>query len=755
MWTLTLALYFVCAAVLGAAGRRLGRWALLVAGLPFIVHLAATIAIARDGTPHSEVISWVPDLGLAIGFRVGGFGVVLSALVAGIGSIIVAFSRQYFGAGPRLVRFLALLALFTGGMAGIVTSDELFGLFLFWEVTTVASYLLIGFDHHRAEARAAALQAVLVTGAGGLSLLAGFVVLSSAAGTTSIAAMTTSPPTGTGVTVALVLIMLGAFTKSAQTPFHFWLPGAMAAPTPASAYLHSATMVKAGVVLLAMFAPIFSAHPLWEPVVVWVGLTTMVVGGVAALGQRDLKLLLAHGTVSQLGFMMALIGLGLVAAALAVLVAHALFKAGLFLIVGTIDKITGTRDIDRLSGLGRSAPALAATAAVLTSSMAAVPPLLGFAAKEAAFDALVGRGAWWPLLVAAVASAVTVMYSIRFWWGAFATTSAPVTAVERRWGSLVAGSGLLAFLSLSLGLSPDGLGEVLADAADQSLKLVLWPGITTALGVSAAVLVLGAGSARLLAYRPAVAWRGLSLDRAYVRSLWLLNRTADRITGIVQSGSLPVYLAVILGTVVTVPTLVWLTDWEGNLALPIANGVAEVVLSAIAVAAAVAAARATRRLAAVLSLGAVGYAIAGLFVTFGAPDLALTQLLVETLTVAVFALVLIKLPRRFGVEPASLSRRLRIAVAGAVGVFAALAGVAITTVTPDRSVAEAYVENAVAAGGANVVNVILTNFRALDTLGEITVLAAAALGVGALVAARPRVAGRTETDQGTSIGVPS
>lgn len=735
LWTLILAAYFIAAALLGLAGTRLARSTVAVAVAPFLLHGFAVVATAGDATsgPVFERIEWVPTLGLGLGFRLDGLTLLLSALVAGIGALIVFYSWRYFGNGPKLNRFLALLALFTGGMAGIVISDDLFGLFVFWEITTAASYLLIGFDHEEAQARASALQAALVTTAGGLAMLAGFVVLAIEGGTTSITELAAAPPQGTVVGVALFLVFLGAFTKSAQFPFQFWLPGAMAAPTPASAYLHSATMVKAGIVLLILLAPAFASAAVWAPVIVTVGLATMVVGGVAALGQRDLKLLLAYSTVSQLGFMTALIGLDLIAAAVAVLVGHALFKAGLFLVVGTIDKKFGTRNIGELNGVRRRAPVLAWAGGLLAMSMAGVPPLLGFATKEGAFDGLVGGSHWLVLGIVATASVVTVVYSARFWWGAFGGAS-DEPAVSPAW--LAAPPAFLAVAALAVGLAPGWLAPIITDGTAQKVKLVLWPGFTTALAISTAVLVVGGVAAGwFLRAAPSLRKSPVSSAAVYRGALRGLNRVADVVTGIVQNGSLPVYLVIILVTVVAVPLVVWLEGWEAPLAVPFANNVAEIAVAAVAIVAALAAARVERRLAAVLMLGTVGYSVAGIYVLFGAPDLALTQILVETLTVALFALVLAKLPRRFGVEPRSLSRRVRILVAALVGVFAATAAVVISSVDAPRDVAAAYLENAPEAGGTNVVNVILTNFRALDTLGEITVLAAAALGISALVRA--------------------
>jgi multicomponent Na+:H+ antiporter subunit A len=769
----TIAAYFVTAAVLGLAGARLGKVIRVVAIVPFAWQLAfvAVAALETERRDSTESFAWIPSLGVSVSFRIDALTLVLTTVVAAVGFLIVVYSGRYMTDPGRRSRFLALMVLFSGGMAGLVVSDDLFGLFVFWEVTTVASYLLIGFDDNRPPARAAALQAILVTAAGGLAMLAGFVLVAAATGSSSITAIAASPPSGTAVTAALVLIMLGAFTKSAQFPFHFWLPGAMTAPTPASAYLHSATMVNAGIVLLILLAPAFGNEALWIGTVTAVGLVTMVVGATQAMRQRDLKLLLAHSTVSQLGFMTALIGLGITGVALAVLVGHAAFKASLFLVVGVIDKDMGTRDITRLSGLGRSRPGLAVVAGAAAMSMAGVPPLLGFVTKEAAFDALIADGAWVTLTVAALASVLTVAYTARFFFGAFgAFGSGDDSAVAPERPSpagLILPAAALAAASLALGIVPGGLESAVGEATNQATALVLWPGWKPALAISAFVIAAGA-SLHLMVAQTEVRERRLTLTRTlglptahgvYQAAIRGLNRVADFVTGLVQNGSLPVYVAVIITTVVVVPGAVWFTSVDPSPTWSAANGAPEIVLAAVAIAAGLAATRAQRRMAAALLLGGVGFAVSGLYLTFGAPDLALTQLLIETFTIALFAFVLARLPRRFGIGPRSLSRPVRIAVAALAGAFVTGAALLAGSVSPDRGVAEFYVANAPTAEGRNVVNVILTDFRALDTLGEITVLAAAGIGVAALVRAGRRKTTDSEdsenppTDARVEVGV--
>ena len=732
---LSIAAYFVTAAVVGVAGARLRRWLVPVALVPFGLQLMYVAVAAADFDSQVVAVDWLPSLGIELGFRVDALTLLLTAIVAGVGLLIVIYSASYMTDPARRARFLAQLVFFSGAMAGVVAADDLYGLFVFWEATTVASYLLIGFGNERSAARSAALQALLVTTLGALAMLGGFVLLALEAGTTSISAIVTAPPSGATVTVALLLIFVGAFTKSAQFPFQFWLPGAMAAPTPASAYLHSATMVKAGIVLLLLLAPGFSDEPVWAVAVTGTGLITMVLGAIEAIRQHDLKLLLAHGTVSQLGFITALLGVGLTGVALAVLVAHAMFKAALFLVVGIIDTATGTRDIRHLSGLGRHSPGLALVAALAAASMAGLPPLAGFVTKEAAFDRLIGDASWVALAVIALASALTVTYTARFWWGAFGGADGPAEGTRRAHPGLLVPPALLTASSLALGVAPGPLGDAVESATGDAPKLLLWPGWKLALLVSALVIALGAALHLIEQRRPlrVLHRRVPSTEGVYDAAVRGVIRTADGATGLLQNGSLPVYLAVIVSSVLVVPGVIWLVTADVDPSWVLANGSAEVVLAAVAITAAVASARVQRRMAAALLLGAVGFAVAGIFVTFGAPDLALTQLLVETFTVALFAFVLAKLPRRFGPDPRSLSRRVRLAVAVLAGTVVTTAALAATTVAPDRSVAQFYVDNAVAAGGRNVVNVILTDFRALDTLGEITVLGAAAIGVGALV----------------------
>ncbi len=748
-------IHFVIAAALVMFRRALGRWAFLIGATGPVAVLLWVATRGSDivgGTALKETISWVPSLDLAFDFRIDGYALLFLLVIAGAGLPIFLYSSRYFSSSPRATSFAATMTLFAGAMVGLVGSDHLLALFVFWELTTISSYLLIGYDDKKAAARSAALHAALVTGAGGLAMLGGLVLLAGESGTYSLAAIVESPPAQSGVvTLAWALVLLGAVTKSAQFPFHAWLPGAMAAPTPASAFLHSATMVKAGIFLVGRVgAAATAATDWWQPALIAIGFATMVIGGWRALRQHDLKLLLAFGTVSQLGFIFLLVGSGvpeLVFGGLAILLGHALFKATLFLVVGTIDHEVGTRDLRRLSGLRQSMPAVFWIATAASLSMAAVPLSLGFAAKEAAFDGLLGQS---PLLVAAaaLASVLTVAYTSRFLVGAFGghhEGSEPAGGQVRSPRSLLLWApAALATVSVVFGLLPGRLFP-LVDAASEAVsgvakagKLVIWPGLVPALAWSLASLSAGLLLARQSGFLDratarvgAAAARLPSADGAYRRSIPALLGFADRSSSLLQNGSLPAYLATILIVAVSAPTVAVLAN-QPSFAVPRSGSLLEWVLGLLIVGFAVSLAFVRRRFAVVILLGGVGYGIAGLYSVLGGPDLTLTQLLVETLAIALFAFVLRHLPAAF-TRPAT-ARLPRLAVALLVGGFVFGAGLLVNAARSTRTVSATYLADSVPeAAGGNVVNVILVDFRAFDTLGEITVLVAATLGVAGLV----------------------
>jgi len=759
---LTLLTIISLGAVVGFVGRsRLGRWGALAFGAPLAIAaiaLASRLPEALDGRYRSESYRWIDSLDVGFTFRTDGFGLMMGLIVAVIGVAIAVYSAAYFDDGADIARIAGPITAFAGAMLGLVLADDVITLFVFWELTSITSFLLIGFDDEEPAAIASARKALLVTGAGGLALLGGLVILAAQAGTTRLSDIVADGPTGTLVDVALVLVLVGAFSKSAQVPLHFWLPGAMKAPTPISAYLHSATMVKAGVVLIARLAPGFADTGLWRPLVVIVGGTTMVWGGMRALRQFDVKLLLAHGTVSQLGLLTVLAGFGTSATtftAVAMLLTHALFKAPLFMVVGAVDHATGTRDIRHLGGLARRLPVLAVVGGLAAASMAALPPLLGFASKEKALDALVRAepGGWGvaAAIVVTLGSVLTVAYTVRWWWGIFGRWS-PVRRLSEPHHhaasvGLVAPAAVFAALGLALGMGSSWFGDRLAelatslDAGTSSKYLTLWAGVNTALVLSIVAVVGGVAVART---GPRTEhWKAPPTPTGDGVYQWLydgLLHLAKRVTRIVQNGSLPAYVGVVFLTLAIALAAAMLRGGGGDdVDVVWADSVLQVVLAALVAILAVGVTVVTRRFTAALLLGGAGTFIALIFLFWGAPDLALTQVLVETLSLVVLLLVLRHLPERFSRQASWAPRGVRLGIAVGVGAlvtaFAWMAGTTRVGVPPNEALADLAVPE---AGGRNIVNVILVDFRAADTLGEIAVLGLAAVGVANLVRAARR-----------------
>jgi multicomponent Na+:H+ antiporter subunit A len=785
MMLIILVVHLVAGVLAIAFGARWGRralWVALAGPVLALVWLTVQAPDVIDGKIVTERLQWVPALGIDFDLRLDGFGLLMAFLVAGVGVLVLAYGGSYLAPrGDDVGRLIGLLALFAGAMLGLVWSDNLIGLFTFWELTSITSYLLIGNRHSEPRARAAALQALLVTSLGGLVMLAGFILVGQAAGTFSMSALLADPPAASAtVTVGLLLVLIGAMTKSAQYPFHSWLPGAMVAPTPVSAYLHSATMVKAGIYVVARFAPVFALVSPWRTVVLCVGLVTMIAGGLRAWRQYDLKLLLAYGTVSQLGFLFVLFGTGLAGATFAaglLIVAHALFKATLFMVVGIVDHETGTRDFRRIDRLPSSWNPVRVVTIAAAASMAGIPLTIGFLAKESAYDAFahgqIGSAAL-VLTALVVGSAITLAYTVRFVVGGFFSPArdthrrrAVTPAHGVRW-SFLAPPAVLAGAGVLFGVVP-ALIDPFVDTAVRALvpgsdppAVALWHGVSLALVLSLVTYVIGgllAWARDALSYALSRGSRITSSESVYLGALRGVNRIADRVTGVVQSGSLPVYLGVILATAAVVPAvaLVGADAWPTSVDLvPVA---AQVPIGAIVVGSALAAAVTRRRFAAALCVGVTGYGMAGLFVLQGAPDLALTQVTVETLTVVVFVVVMRRLPDRFSAPTDRAVNRWRILVASAVALmvfgFALVAGGARTADPISREIVERSLPD---AHGRNIVNVILVDFRGFDTMGEITVLATAAIGSVALARAvrrRPRAGAPSETPAAAPLREPT
>jgi multicomponent Na+:H+ antiporter subunit A len=769
MLTVAVAVVFGLAVVTPLLVRALGRdagyvGAAVLAGLA--VWLGSTGTAVLDGEAVVSRFDWVAAVGLGVALRMDALGLLFALIVLGIGAIVLAYGARYFGRDdPRAGRYLTLLTAFAGAMLGLVLADDVILLFVFWELTSVTSFFLIG---GMGDGKQGALRAFLTTALGGLALLGAVVLLSVVTGSSSLPEVLASGAalTDTGlVPVVIVLLLLAAGTKSAQLPFHFWLPGAMVAPTPVSTYLHAATMVKAGIYLLLRFTPLFAGDAGWQVPLVLGGLATAVFGAVVALRKTDLKALLAYSTVSQLGLLVGLIGIGTplaIAAAALHTLAHALFKATLFMTVGIVDHETGTRDLRELGGLRRTLPTTAVAAGLAALSMSGLPPLLGFVSKEEAFASFVELGdpGWLggtAAVMAVAASIGTFAYSARFYLRTFEgperthSHAAPIGFVAP--ALVTAGTGL------ALGLAVPRL-DALVNAVSRDvtgtsveLHLALWHGFELPLFMSFAVV--GLGGALVLA-RTRVetfqsGFRAPSGESVFDRTYDAVLTFGSRVGRTASSDAPPTYLlpivAVVLVVGIELTSQVELTAL-GDPAPWLAADWAVVLLLAACILGVV---QARSRLAAVATLGLTGFTVAGWFVLLGAPDLALTQLLVETLTVALVVVVFRRLPASFarGGRPRKIVAGI---IAVGVGTLTGLATYAFTGRRPISEVGQRFLEEGEGlTGGANVVNTILVDFRALDTLGEITVIAAAAAAIVALVRfseerAVPRPSGPTDVD---------
>ncbi len=725
-------------------------------------------------------LQWVPELSMNITLRFDALAAIMSVLVLAIGALVLFYCADYFHhhdghTEKRLPSFAAELVAFSGAMFGLVVSDNMLVLYVFWELTTVLSFLLVGHYAERATSRRAATQALLVTTAGGLAMLVGIVILGNIAGTYLLSELVAAPPTGLAASVAVVLVLFGALSKSAIVPMHFWLPGAMAAPTPVSAYLHAAAMVKAGVYLVARLTPGFADLPPWRPMVVTLGVVTVLLAGWRAVREYDLKLILAFGTVSQLGLISVMVGTGggdMMLAGLTMLCAHAMFKAALFMVVGVIDHTTGTRDIRRLAWLGQRSRPLLIIAVGATASMAALPPFLGFVAKEADFETLAhsaSLGAAAPYVLAGIVlgSVFTTIYSLRFLWGAFARKGRPspsklVAEMHRPPASFLVAPAILAAAGLVFGLWPAGLDNVLHGYADtmpggEEYELALWHGVGLPLLLSVLVLAVGTaaflGRSRLRRFRVGYLPLG-NADRIYDAVVHGADLLSWRLTGSTQRGSIPATQSVVLCTLVLVPVAALALGARDRPEFALWDSPLQVVVGLLILAAALGATVMRNRLAAVLLVGVTGYGCGAIFAFHGAPDLALTQFLVETLTLVIFVLVLRTLPAEADRADIKRNRLPRAALALAVGAtvttlavfaMAARTGVGIAALLPDAAYYRGH--------GANTVNVLLVDIRAWDTLGEISVLLVAATGVASMVfrhrrfGAAPRVADAGEPDR--------
>ena len=754
-------------ALLPARVSRFGRttiaWSAAVAPLCGLVLLYAMGWGVFDGTVVAMSQPWVTDLGLDFALRLDGLALLFATLIFGIGALVILYARYYMAPADPFARFLSMLLVFMGAMIGIALSDNLLLTLVFWELTSVASFLLIGYWHRRPDARQGAVMALTVTGLGGLALIAGALLLGHIAGTFTLSEIVQR---GDAIRAhewypaALVLILLGAFTKSAQFPFHFWLPNAMAAPTPASAYLHSATMVKAGIFLLARLWPALSGTDLWFWLVGGTGMGTLVFGAYAAMFRHDLKGLLAYSTISHLGLITLLLGLNSRLAAVAAvfhIMNHATFKASLFMAAGIIDHETGTRDMRKLAGLWRSMPHTGALAMVAAAAMAGVPLLNGFLSKEMFFAETLelqslGVVGYLVPVAATLAAVFSVAYSTRFIHDVFFNGEAKGLSRTPhdppRW--MLIPVEVLVAICLLVGIAPRFAIGPLLDAAAGSVvggavpvySLALWHGFNLPFAMSVVAIIGGVIVYFVLQRRFGLHARDrhdrLSGHRLFQNALDALTSLATRVAR-VADGTLRRQVAVLLLVALAGAALPFAAPTAPRELAVVTDMTPVAILAwlvlAIATVAVVALHR--HRLTALVLTGAIGLVVSLAFAFFSAPDLALTQLAVEVVTVLVMLFALPFLPDTAARDSSALrhARDVCIAVAAGVGMGG---GAWFMLTSEGRSVSAEYLARSISeAGGTNVVNVILVDFRGFDTYGEITVLAIAALGIATLLGSRP------------------
>ncbi|WP_417534224.1 monovalent cation/H+ antiporter subunit A [Marinobacterium stanieri] len=742
---------------------RFGRsaCALMTAILPavalFMVLYAAPQVFA--GTTLQESFSWIPSLGLELSFRLDGLALLFCLLILGIGLLIILYARYYLSEQDSMSRFYAYLILFMTAMVGIVTANNLIQLWLFWELTSISSFLLISFWNHKSEARKGARMALTVTGAGGLALLAGLLLIAHIVGSYDLSVVLASGDTlreHSAYPVALVLVLLGAFTKSAQFPFHFWLPHAMAAPTPVSAYLHSATMVKAGIFLLARFYPVLSGTELWFLIVSLTGLATLLLGAYIALFKHDLKGLLAYSTVSHLGLITLLLGMDTQLAAVAAIfhiINHATFKASLFMAAGIIDHESGSRDMRKLNGLWKYMPYTATLAMVAAASMAGVPLLNGFLSKEMFFaetlhQVSLGSLSWMVPVLATLGGVFSVAYSTRFIHDVFFNgepIDLPKTPHEPPRYMRIPVEILVA-LCLLLGIFPGYIIGGLLDSASSAVlagnlpdySLSIWHGFNLPLLMSVIAMLGGLMIYynRRHLYQFQAQFPETDAKMAFESAIQWLVAAATRVHKFYENGSLQRYMWLLLlfALVLTAGPLMDLNTTAGlRPHLPI-DGVeitAAVLLCLSALATVI---WHRKRMIALLTLSVVGLIVSIAFARFSAPDLALTQLSVEVVTVILLMLALFFLPQKTPKESSPRRVVRDLAIAAMIGGVVGTINYAMMT-RPLDSISDYFLANSkIGGGGTNVVNVILVDFRGFDTLGEITVLGIAALGIFKLIA---------------------
>lgn len=735
----------------GAAG-----WIYSVIPFAGFVWFLSLLPQINSGFILSESYSWLPAYGIDFSFYIDGLSVLFGLLILGIGSFILIYAGFYMKMYPMKGRFMAYLMLFMASMLGIVVSGNLITIFVFWELTSISSYLLIGYNHEKPEARAAALQALLITGFGGLALLAGFVLMGIPYGSYELSTLFSDPHLIRNNSLylpALLLVLTGAFSKSAQFPFHFWLPGAMAAPSPVSAYLHSATMVKAGVFLLARLNPVLGGTEIWHYLLSIFGVTTMFVGAWLSITQTDLKRILAYTTVSALGTLVLLIGTGTeyaINAAIIFLLVHALYKGTLFMMAGNIEKKTGTRDITKLGGLFKYMPFAAIVMVLSLVSMAGIPPMLGFIGKELIYEAKVHapHAHLFILLLGFLTNVILVFLSLRLsidiFWGK--EPRYDKTPVEPSL-PLIIGPFFLVMISFFLGLFPATMANPLTSQAIiainpalNAIKLNIWHGFNLVLGLSALTVALGILVFKFrirvtaLAEKINLQYFAREFSDLFFQLIDLFLIITKKQTKAIQHGYHRYYLMTVF---VVASVLVWIQIWNADPVILELN-FREMPLNLVAVVALIIAATFSAvvshsRVVALVAMGVIGFGITIIFIAYSGVDLAITMILVETLMIILAMALIYHLPKYE--KYSDTGARMRDAlVAAMVGGFMMVLVLQAGNTLVEEPISEYFKQASYSqAYGRNIVNVILVDFRALDTLGEITVLAVAALGIFSMI----------------------
>ncbi|SFU70081.1 monovalent cation/H+ antiporter subunit A [Halomonas korlensis] len=729
----------------------------LMAALPAVLSLVLLLAWLPEvlaGVTQVQRLAWIPSLGLELSFRLDGLSWLFAMLIIGIGCLIVWYARYYFAGKPGAGRFFTLMLLFMAAMLGIVLSENLLFMLVFWELTSLVSFLLIGFNTDSQGARRGARMSLVITGGGGLMLLAGLVLLGQAVGSYQLTDVLAAGPmlrAHDHYGLILGLVLLGAFTKSAQFPFHLWLPHAMSAPTPVSAYLHSATMVKAGLFLMARLHPALADTELWFSLVTVTGMLTLMVGAFVAMFMHDMKGLLAYSTVSHLGLITLLLGLGTpmaMAAALFHLVCHALFKAPLFMMAGYVDQATGTRDMRKINGMWRFMPVLMGLSAIPAAAMAGLPLMSGYLSKKMLFsESLQLATPDWAVAVIPVwvtlAGLFSVAYSIRIFHNVYFNgkpIDLPIWPPREPRYAALAPIALLAMLSLVIGLMPAEAYRWLVHPAVLAARQTLLPqyefdqlGAALPMAMS---LVAMAGGLLFYAIRKPLFRLHARLPEVDAKEIfdwimrWVIELSQRRVYQL-ENGSLQRYLMFLLVTAVILVglELIRLPDWRGPLPLTAIDPLTAVAAAVLCLSAIGVALFHHYRLPALLLLGVTGLFVTLTFARFSAPDLALTQLSVEVMAVVIMMLALSFLPQQSPKESSGARFGRDLVIAGLVGAGIATLSFAILT-RPYESIATFFLANSLpGGGGTNVVNVILVDFRGFDTLGEITVLGIAAVAV--------------------------